>query len=136
MNEVPTISQEICRKALLELERLAFAYQSGKITASQCDKALLTLWNITSGLIPSQDSELICQAQKTITADDSSWQRSIFLGKTMICVLSWSAEENKAILHISNGGRTDLMERCPKGTEAKQIYDQCCQKFSATMKKL
>lgn len=53
---------ELCRKTFEEMTRIWENYQTGKVTLAQVQASLLTLWNITSGLIKDVDYESMLAA--------------------------------------------------------------------------
>ena len=50
MSEVPTLREEIDRKAFEQLERLAGQLETGRINDAQFDVGVHTVWNCVSGL--------------------------------------------------------------------------------------
>ena len=57
LSEVPTMRDEIDRKAFEQLERLAAQLEMGRINEAQFDTGVQTVWNCVSGLA----SEFIIQ---------------------------------------------------------------------------
>lgn len=59
---IPTVREELERKTLDELVRLAHCVQEGHVLEGEYALAAQAIWNITSGLVPLETGELVAHA--------------------------------------------------------------------------
>lgn len=111
LSEVPSLRDEIDRKAFEQLERLAAQLETGRISAAQFDCGVQTVWNCVSGLA----SEFIIQTISEIKDSrkgESHKDRRLFVsfiaGKWETLILTRGLGGDKLTLRsIPPGRKTD-----------------------------
>lgn len=84
MSEVPTLAEEIDRKAITELQRVMQALMSRRIGVIAACASLQTLWETTSGLVPTETAKLIGESatsvQRALLSKDRPEEVAVFVG--------------------------------------------------------
>lgn len=135
----PSLAQELERKTLLELERIILGVKNGKISASQARAGILTLFNLVSGLVPSQLMDIASQTRLEMgeVNDGSHEVTRIFRNGNnhVVAAIGWNPEANGCCLYRETAGTvTSLMKDEWKGSvEAKSVFDKYVQSLESKL---
>lgn len=90
-NAVPSIREELERKTLDELVRLAHCAQEGVIEQGEYALIAKSIWHITSGLIPTESGELVAKA-----ADEFPMpvRRAVFFKNGDLYMFAWRPDRD------------------------------------------
>lgn len=81
-HELPTIQEELSRKAIDTLEELLRKEKQGKINKAQLDVALDTLFSTVSGMVDEEFIDLITLASDEVKSHDQSYiDRRLFVNE-------------------------------------------------------
>lgn len=123
--EIPSIKEELSRKALDALEELLLDREGGKITEAQFATGLNVLWTVASGLAGKGFFDLISMA--TVKKTDSSFVRAAFLIKgAEWAVVQCSPHDHS--MEINTSGK--------KKTYPCDSFRETLDKFNTTMRGL
>lgn len=94
-----SIESELRRKTFEEMTRIMHRYETGKATLAQTQAAVMTLWNVTSGLIHDEDYDTFFAAMT---------------GELNNVITRWGATQGVAEFTLmSGGGEAVLITRLP-----------------------
>lgn len=130
-NELPSIEEELNRKAFEELENLVNRHELGKITDAEYSASINTLFAVCSGLVEREFFELITAAGAEVNKSDSSFSR-----KRLFC------KDNKLMIlsqRPSIGGSSSLVTITAFSSNEKMItggVDEVQKKMSHFITKL
>lgn len=68
MSDVPTLMEELDRKTLEELERIAHGWDTKRLLPTEVKASVQTLWQLVAGLVPKETMELIAQMPVPVTS--------------------------------------------------------------------
>lgn len=88
-----SVTNELRRKTFEEMSRIMQRYESGRLTLSQVQAAVTTLWNVTSGLVQDEDYEPFFSA---MTGEINNTLRN-------------RGEPSLEEFHLLRGGSVDLL---------------------------
>jgi predicted nuclease with TOPRIM domain len=100
MTEHPTIVQELERKTLAELERVMWSLEKKKISVASAYAAVRALWEITSGLVPTETMNLIAQASTELEKSAQEVEMRVLVDG-----------EKSAVLNAVSGGVNIFIRR-------------------------
>lgn len=86
--ELPTIQEELERKAFAELENLVCRVESGDITNAEYKASINTLFAICSGLVNGDFFEMITLAGEEVVVDHSFSRKRLFRRGENITIMS------------------------------------------------
>lgn len=111
LSEVPSLRDEIDRKAFEQLERLAGQLETGRINAAQFDCGVQTVWNCVSGLASEfiiQTISEIKDSRKEVSHLDRRFFVSFIAGKWETLILTRGlAGSNLTLRSIPPGRKTN-----------------------------
>lgn len=93
LTEIPSIEDELERKAMEELSRIIHLYESGRITHREMGLMLDTLWSCVSGLAGEGWRELIEEARR-VPNEDTDWRLFGFHPEKELVVFARRSEED------------------------------------------
>lgn len=112
-HDLPTVEEELDRKAIETLEQLLLRRQQGKITEAQFDVGLDALFSVAAGLVRDDFAELISLAGNEIDRNDSSFiQRRVFVkGGSILYINSNLDSETVIVKRCVAEGWTTVVKR-------------------------
>lgn len=113
MNDVPTLQEELNRKTLEALEKLAFDRENGRITEAQYAYGLNILWTTTAGLI-DKDLILMMEIAEVKKEGTSFFTREFYLGGKGHIAKITNTHKGLVVLDLS------LYDGC---SQSRKIYD-------------
>ncbi|KJZ17380.1 hypothetical protein TW86_03750 [Halomonas sp. S2151] len=89
---IPTVEEELERKAMNELSRILHLFETGRITHREMNLMLDTLWNCVSGLTGEDWREMIEMARQ-VEDDQPSWRYVGIEPDQLRLAVAWRSEE-------------------------------------------
>jgi len=132
---LPTMRQEIDRKAFEECERLALGLKQGKISQAQFASSMLTLFNAVSGLCSKSIMDMISEIRHLHVgpAPKPNPYRILYrTGEGKLFMLHWRPGEST--VRVAQTSQTvdpiiTVIERATPG-EARQVFEQLARKLA------
>lgn len=110
MDELPTVQDELTRKAFETLERLILHLEQGRITDAQFNTGVEVLWDTTSGLVHRPFFEAISEVKGAVQT--KFVERRIFgKGRTAIVVERSLADPKVVVKEIAGVERFRVVKR-------------------------
>ncbi len=113
MNDVSTLQEELTRKTLEALEKLASDRENGRITEAQYAYGLNILWTTTAGLV-DKDLMLMMELAEVKKEGASFFTREFYLGGKGHIVKITNTHKGLVVLDLS------LYDGC---SQSRKIYD-------------
>jgi hypothetical protein len=88
---IPTVREELERKSLDEIVRLAQLVAQGRLSEGQYSLILRSVWTVVSGLIPEDSLALVAQAADQFPLPR---QRATFFNAGDLYAFSWDPERD------------------------------------------
>lgn len=101
MNDLPTIEQELTRKALVQVERLFGDYKCKRISRRELELCLDSVWNVCSGLTQESFHEVITAASmelRQLPQDGAEF--TFFMGKDRIMFAQWKPGNERVVVRV------------------------------------
>lgn len=89
---IPTVEEELERKAMNELSRILHLFETSRITHREMNLMLDTLWNCVSGLTGEDWREMIEMARQ-VENDQSAWRYVGIEPTKLMLAVAWRNEE-------------------------------------------
>ncbi len=102
MSEVPTLQDELDRKAIETAQMIQHQYKTGQMTKAMYDAAVLSLWWVTAGLIDNDVSAAV--SAMSAEASPEQWTYCPMVKGADLVVLSFST---KGQFRFMRGGRSE-----------------------------
>jgi hypothetical protein len=140
----PSIKQELERKTLDELQRLILALEHGKVSPSQFNAAVRSLWQATAGLVSKDIMNLIEQTKAQLLTDDDAISRSyVSRDRATVISVDWlPGRESVKVTRIADGKRTNSVAAADPASmipskDARDQFARICKRLEeAGMEKL
>lgn len=96
-NELPTLQEEVDRKAFETLEWLTHAVSEGRMTAHQFSTGIDVLFMTVSGLLRKDFIELVSEAQ-ALCPDTKLELKRVFWSPAGLLRVTWTVGEEKVLI--------------------------------------
>lgn len=127
MERLPTLTEELERKTVEVLEKRMSQFENNEINGNEMHLVAKTAWDIVSGLVSSDISEMCAQAAEEGRAGKL---HRYFVGKSGAVRVSWSANGNSFdIVRISKDMKFDQREKTTNPGEAAEGVSQFAAKL-------
>ncbi len=104
--DLPTIEEELYRKAVNELERLLICKQDGRLTNAQFSSSIDTMFAMVSGLVEGDFLSLVTEASDEIVKD-TSFINVLAYRKKGVMVITFS-DKSKGKFTVGRFKTTDM----------------------------
>ena len=136
MNDIPTMQQEIERKAIETADELSRGMSQGKVSAEATKIGFRVLWQVTSGIVSGDISDLLSGLHAEIDVKgDSAGHSVVFVDK--------NTDEIKAVVSFIIGSTSFTIKTAgrlirrdfPMEVVAKQAFKFACIAFDKLYKR-
>lgn len=124
-NAVPTVRDELERKTLDELVRLAHCVQDGVIEQGEYALIAKSLWQVTSGLIPTESGELVAAAADEFQPPT---RRAVFFKAGDLYMFAWRPDRDDFLFvktgasHPKQVNTTTKVDRDERRERLKKLF--------------